>query len=292
MKSPIKSRGLIDIIIVNYNSTIALNSLLNSIDLYSTYKINHILIIDNHSSDIHALSSTKHRFPIKIIRNKSNKGFSFAVNQGLSISTSKYVALINPDCTINKSTFPTCLAILENNSDIGIIGGLIRHPNNTIQFSTNSKPTFTTALFEFTNFKRLFPNNPASQKFWNSNIYSSNVAIDVDALCGAFMIIRNKHPNTKIYFDSNYFLYLEDLDFCISHKNTNYRVVFNPHSSIHHMGGFSSKNKYNIVLRHWYHSRKRYFMKHLGIIRGSLLWIIFSLEEVILKLIHPFDKYA
>lgn len=293
IKSSKKSIGLIDIIVINYNSTNSLIKLLNSVNhIHDQKTIDHIFIIDNNSDDRCKITTTKYSFPIKIIRNKTNRGFAYAVNQGLHISTTKYVALINPDCIANKSTFSACLNTLENNPNIGIIGGLIHNLNHKIQLSSNSKPTFTTAVLEFTNFKRIFPNNSETKRFWNSEIYSYNSLVDVDAICGAYMIIRKKHPNKKISFDTNYFLYLEDLDFCITHKQNNYRVVFNPYGSIKHIGGTSSGNKYNIVLKHWYHSRKYYFIKHQGTIKGLILWVIFSCEEVILKLTHPFDKYA
>jgi hypothetical protein len=160
---------------------------------------------------------------------------------------------------------------------------------NGYHLTANTKATFLTALFEFTNLKKIFPNNYFSKKFW---VESENVTIpiQVESLCGAYMIIK-KYLNKKLnLFDERFFLYMEDVDFGNKINRLKYKVVFDPRSEIVHEGGKSSGSKYGTVLKQWYISRKKYFMKHLNLIESLTLSVIFFAEEILLKLIHKINK--
>ena len=101
------------------------------------------------------------------------------------------------------------------------------------------------------------------------------------------MLFFNKKVIDKIgLWDENYFLYLEDLDFCLGMRKMGYKIVFDPLAKIKHKGGASSNSKYNIVLKHWYNSRNYFFTKHLGQNQGKIIKLIFSIEIKLLSLYH------
>ena len=86
----------ISIVIVNYNTG---EYLLNCI--YSIFQYNHslkleVIVIDNNSSDksLELLDSLKQK--IIILKNKTNLGFSKALNIGLKKSSGKYICILNP----------------------------------------------------------------------------------------------------------------------------------------------------------------------------------------------------
>lgn len=274
----------LSVIIVNYNSTQYLKNLILSINKIDQI-VQEIIIVDNHSKDIKDLQITNKK--IKIIFNNDNRGFSKAVNQGIIISKSKYILLINPDCLIIDDSIVKSFEFLLKRKNIGAIGGKIQEMDSlNYQHTANSKPNFLTAIFEFTNIKKLFPNNIFSKNFWIENTFKSNIPIEVDAVCGAFVIFR-KYINKKLnLFNESYFLYLEDLDFGLKIKSEGYQVFFDPNSTIKHLGGSSSNSKYNIVLKHWYKSRKIFFKKHLNVVESVILSIIFTLEECFLQIYH------
>lgn len=286
------SSDKITIIIVNYNSTEYLIKLIKSLTLIRKI-VEKIIIVDNNSNDFNqslVFKVAKHT-KTNIILNNTNKGFSYAVNQGIKISTSNFILLLNPDTTVVDKSIEKLLKKIINNTKIGVIGGAIESMSSkTRQLTANTRPTFLTALFEFTNLKRLFPNNKFSNRFWvekKPNNHNRTEEVEVDGLCGAFMLFRkNLIPGGTNFFDENFFLYLEDLDFCLGVKNKGLSIIFDPSSKIRHKSGASSNSKYNIVLKHWYQSRKYFFCKHLNPIQGIILKVIFSIEESILSLYH------
>jgi hypothetical protein len=220
---------------------------------------------------------------LTLIKNKTNNGFAKAVNQGIIIAKNEFVLLLNPDSIILDKSIQLIYREILNNPLIGAIGGKIISKNQ--KYSATRKPTFLTGLFEFTNLKKLFPNNIFSYNFWIENNIIQN-STEVTSLCGAFILLRKKLNDKIVLFDENFFLYLEDLDFCLNIKKKGYKIVFNPNAIIRHLGGGSNNSKYNITLKYWYTSRKYLFSKHLNKFESIILNIIFTIEEKILFLYH------
>lgn len=275
------STDKISLISINYNSTKYLNKLITSTQKIDEI-IREIIVIDNNSRDINKIKTNPKTI---LIKNIKNLGFAKAVNQGIKIARSKIILLINPDTTIqNKSPIKT-YKIIKNDKKICAIGGKIVTIDNKIQKTATNKPDFLTGLFEFTNLKKLFPNNIYSKKFWveNNNISKPT---QVSSLCGAYMFFRKKTNKNLNLFDENYFLYMEDIDFGLSLISKGCKVVFDPNSQIKHIRGASNDSIYNIMLNHWYKSRKYFFQKHLNKFESFILTIIYNTEEHLLTLYH------
>ncbi|MDD4026961.1 MAG: glycosyltransferase family 2 protein [Candidatus Shapirobacteria bacterium] len=275
------SRSKISLIVINYNSSKNTNKLLLSIKKYIYEIIDEIIIIDNNSRDINYLNIKDQK--IKLIKNNKNLGFAKAVNQGIDNSKNDLIILLNPDTTIIDNSILKTIDLIEKDKNIGVIGGKIKYEYKKI-FTANNTPTFLTGLFEFTNLKKIFPNNRFTLNFWPEKIKKINKPTEVSGICGAYLIFRKYDKKEDInYFNEEYFLYLEDLEFGLNMKSKGFKVIFDPRSEISHIGGVSSNNKYNMALNHWYKSRKIFFKKHLNKVEGIILNIIFTLEELFLK---------
>lgn len=271
------------IIIVNYNSLKNLNKLLQSL-IHIESIIKKIIIIDNHSNKFNLTTSGKK----VIIKNNQNIGFAKAVNQGIKLAKTEIILLLNPDCELIDSSPIHTYKIILNNKYIGAIGGkIIQHNSNKTQFTATNKPNFLTALFEFTNFKKIFPNNKYTKQFWIEMDKNIKNPVLVYSLCGAYLFLRK---NIKTSFNEKLFLYLEDLYLGKTLETSKHEVWFDPNSRVFHTGGSSNNSRYNIVLEHWYHSRKVYFLKFLPKHQSYLLYIIFTIEEQLLKIFHYFKK--
>lgn len=275
----------ISLVVVTYNSERTIYRLLKSLRFINKY-IKEIIVIDNNSKKFNKNKITSISKKIKIKINKKNLGFAKAVNQGIKISKSKIILLLNPDTYLIDNSIKHSINLIFNNEIIGAIGGKIFNKENEIKYTATSNPTFMTGLFEFTNFKKIFPNNKFSKLFWVEKNNKIQKPIEVISLCGAFIITRKKINNKLNLFNEKFFLYLEDIDFGIKINRYGYKVIFDPNSKIIHIGGSSSKNKYKTDLKNWYISRKIFFKNHLNIIEGIILNSIFTIEEKILKLIH------
>lgn len=275
----------ISLVIVTYNSENTILKLLSSIKLINNY-IKEIILIDNNSNkfDKNQIQSISPK--IKIIINKKNLGFAKAINQGIKKSKSNLILLLNPDTYIEDNSIKHTINIINKDPQIGAIGGRILNEKEEKTYTATNMPNFMTGLFEFTNLKKIFPNNKYTKSFWVEKDRIIKKPIQVTSLCGAYMIIRKKVNNKFNLFNEKYFLYLEDTDLGININQNGYKVIFDPKSYIKHIGGASTKNKYKIDLNNWYKSRKIFFKKHLNTFEGIILNIIFYIEEKILKTIQ------
>jgi len=274
----------ISLIIVNYNSSHNTTKLIKSINLIDNL-IKKVIIVDNNSNDLKKLKIYKKN--ILLIKNDKNLGFAKAVNIGIKKANTKYILLLNPDTLIIDSSIRKLYKEIESDSKIGAIGGKIQNmTNQKYQFTATTKPNFLTGIFEFTNFKKLFPRNIFSKKFWVESDKEITKPLEVGSLCGAFILFKRKLGLDLNLFNESYFLYMEDIDFGLSIIEKGYKVIFDPNSKIKHIGGASSNSKYNIVLKHWYDSRKIFFNKYCNRIQSVILNIIFLIEENSLKIYH------
>lgn len=274
----------ISLITVTYNSEETIYKLLDSLKSIDSF-IKEIIVIDNNSNNFNKNKIESISKKIKIIINNKNLGFAKAINQGINISKSDYILLLNPDTYIIDNSIKHSLNLIIKNPKIGAIGGKIFNEKDEIKPTATNTPTFMTGLFEFTNLKKMFPNNKFSKLFWVEKETTIKNPIQVISLCGAFMIIRKKINNKLNLFNEKFFLYLEDIDFGIKINQSGYKVVFDPNSKIKHIGGASCHNKYKTDLKNWYKSRKIFFRLHLNKVEGIILSIIFSIEEKLLKVI-------
>ena len=209
------------------------------------------------------------------------------MNQGIAHSKCSYILLLNPDCVLVDNSIHIIYKQIINNKSTACIGGKIQSEDtNKPQHTANTTPTFLTGIFEFTNMKKLFPKNKYSKKFWIESKNAINQCVEVDALCGAFILFRKKIGITSLCFDQDYFLYLEDLQFGLDIRRLGYKVLFNPQAKVKHVGGASNNSKYNIVLSEWYKSRRIFFRKNLNALESIILIFIFSIEEQLLRIVH------
>jgi len=233
---------VIDIVIVNYNSTDYLLKCLQSIyaDLEGFPAT--VWIEDNGSADgIHRITD---QFPDVILsRNERNLGFATAVNHALKKGVAPYVVLLNPDSLILKGFFREALSFMELNPQIAIAGPRILDEDGSLQGSARAFPTPMTALFGRSSlFTRIFPNNPIT----SANVLTSRSdgihPMEVDWVSGACMVIRRKAIDAVGCFDERFFMYWEDADWCKRMWNGGWKVVYFPVVSIvHHVGVSSSQ---------------------------------------------------
>lgn len=278
----------VSVITVNFNSSDKLNTLIKSLSFIDTI-VSEIIIIDNNSKDVDKIDLKNKK--IRLFKNKDNVGFAKAVNKGINLSKNEIVLLLNPDCILTDSSPTKTLDKIVENKYIGMIGGKINYPDTTKpHYTATSKPNFFTGLFEFTNLKKIFPNNYFSNSFWVEKNTPINTLKQVFSLCGAYLFIRKNGKKHQNVLDEKYFLYLEDLDLGYIVENNGQLAVFDPESHVTHIGGSSSGSVYKIVLNHWYKSRKVFFLKNLPKYQGYILYIIFILEESFLTVFHKINN--
>ncbi len=288
----------ITIVTVTYNSSKNISSFLNSIiESDNLLLINKIILIENNSPEknetISIVNIFKAKYPnlITFISSKVNNGFAKSCNIGAKLSKSKYILFLNPDTKIMNDS----LRILYEHSRIchaDIIGGVSKKDVNNIHLTVVRHPSLTIGLFELTNLGKIFGIKRGHSDFYYQdlqNLYRNGADVEVDAVGGAYMMVKTSSFMSLKGFDEKFFMYLEDVDLGFRANVSGMKVYFCPHSTIDHIGGASSTNKYHIRHQAWYDSRRYYFTKHHNYLVNMLIQPIFIFEEYILKIRNYFN---
>ena len=96
----------------------------------------------------------------------------------------------------------------------------------------------------------LWPENPATRRYHMAGANRSQ-PLEVDWVSGACMLIRRQAFEEVSGFDPGYFMYFEEMDFCLRLARAGWRVVYDPVAEVTHMiGGSTRSAPYRKVLNH------------------------------------------
>lgn len=257
----------ISIIIVNWNTAHLLKSCLHSLYTWIRKYTFEIIVIDNHSSDA-SIEVVQTSFPdVRLVLNDKNRGFSRAVNQGLSIASGRYMVLFNTDAYLFDDSLDRLIVHMENAPDIAIAGGQLIYPDGRKQHSFDNFPSLLTELTNKSLLKILLPRKYPSKK----QEYSRPQ--EVDSIIGACMVVRKTCIDRIGLLDEDYFFFMEETDWCFRMKKSGFRIVYFPDCRIIHLQGKSAEQ---IPIRsrlEYFHSRYLFFKKNRGRLAHTILFL-------------------
>lgn len=230
----------LSIVIVSYNTKKILQECLSSVKDNEPKSFScEIIAADNCSSD-GSLEMLKNKFPkVLVLANNKNLGFAKANNQAVSRAKGKYVLFLNSDTVVGKNTLETMVKFMEDNKNAGAATCFVKLPNGQIDDACHRGfPTPIRSFFHFSRIGKLFSN---SQIFNGYHLGFNNInkIHEIEALAGAFMMVRRQAGEDVGWWDENYFWYGDDLDFCYRLKEKGWKIYFVPEVSILHYKGAS-----------------------------------------------------
>jgi len=238
----------LSIIIVNYNTKELLHNTIQSvIDTVKLPKYQ-IIIVDNASSDGSIEMVKKQYHQVNLIENKDNLGFPKANNIGIKQALGRYILLLNSDTKVLDDCIQKCLDYMDINNEVGALGcKLILASGKLDHACKRGFPTPEASLYYILKLHKLFP---VSKRFgqYTLNYLPIDEINEVDALTGAFMMVRKEVINKVGLLDETFFMYGEDLDWCFRIKNAGYKVIYYPEAvTVHYKGGSSKRKRYKTI---------------------------------------------
>lgn len=222
----------LSIIIVTYNSERQIAHLLDSIARSKDKLTKEVIIIDNASQDKSAQIALKHKSAPTVIQSPTNVGFAKSVNQGISISTGRYLLLLNPDTELVGNCLTT-LVEFASKTPLGAVVPRLLNPDGQPQPSVAKFPTITNAIrHNFFGCKTCFG------KYLPTSRTDPEV-VDV-AVMAAFLL---PHPVIDRIgsLDERFFLYYEDIEFCRRLKQAGLPIYYLATAKVKHVHGASGK---------------------------------------------------
>jgi GT2 family glycosyltransferase len=227
---------MVSLVILSYNKRDLTSSCLNSIFKHIPANECEVIVVDNASSDDSVEYIKKHFPKVKLIENKKNSGFAGGCNIGAKHAKGDYILFLNNDAELSSDPLPKMTEVFENNSDAGIVGGLLVNHKGSLQRSFGSFYTVLNVAY------LLFAGENGELKRFKSQAVTST-----DWVSGGFMLVKRSVFEKMKGFNESYFMYIEDMDLCYRIKKEGFEVYTTPYVKVKHLGQGSTNKAFAIV---------------------------------------------
>lgn len=197
-----------------------------------------VIVADNDSSD-RTVEIVKGEFPgAHLIVNPGNFGFARATNQGLRVAEGGYLLLLNPDTVVLEGTLSEMVRFMDENPRVGCLGPQLLNPDGSIQPSCREFLTYEILIWEFTGLSKLLPHHRRLGR-WRMGYFDHGSAREVDQPMGACLMVRREALEEVGSLDEDFFIFMNDQDFCYRLKKAGWVNYFYPIPKVAHHKGAS-----------------------------------------------------
>jgi N-acetylglucosaminyl-diphospho-decaprenol L-rhamnosyltransferase len=253
-----------------------------------------VVVVDNNSADGSAETIAKHVEVngwgtwARVLARSENDGFAAGNNAAIGPALSEtppydYFLLLNPDTVVHEGAVAALVQFLEKNPQAGLAGSRLEDPDGAPQ---NSAFRFPGILSELERAMRF----GVCSRLLAKQIVAPPVRNEIhrtDWVAGASLLVRRQVFEKVGLMDSSYFLYFEEVDFCLRAQRAGWECWYVPESRVVHLEGQatglkSGSSKRKRMPGYWFASRRRYFEKNhgrfyarltdLSWLSGHLLW--------------------
>jgi GT2 family glycosyltransferase len=263
----------VSIVIVSFNTIDVTRECLAHVRKHAAAVRHEVLVVDNASDDGSA-DMVAAEFPeAHLIRSDENRGFAGGNNPAMKIARGRYILLLNSDAFLAGGALEKTIRYLDDHPNIGVLGCKLTDPDGTMQASARMLPGPVNKILHITGLAARFPGS----KFFGRVDYTwwdHSEPRTVGWVVGAFFLIRRETMANIGVLDERYFLYFEEIDYCLTARRAGWEVVFYPHAEIVHIGGqstvrvpgkISAKGRQMVSIR--LTSEFRYYRKMYGWLR-------------------------
>jgi GT2 family glycosyltransferase len=205
-----------------------------------------------------------------LIKNERNYGFAEGNNIGIRFALDAlkpdYILLLNSDTVVDPGFLLELVRIGESDDKIGAVGPKVYYYDNPSKInSAGGKMHYRsgTAI------------NIGIGETDNKNRF--NEIREVDCLHGSAILIKVSALEDVGLLDQDFFLLLEETEWCLRAKKAGYKMVFVPTARIYHKEGFSRTQGCGV---YYYYSRNRILLlkKHQTSLRKAIYGLSITLR--------------
>ena len=259
----------LDVVVVSYRSPELLRACLQSLRDHPPAAPMRVHVIDNASGDGSAEMVRREFAEFELTESPRNLGFGAANNLGIAAGSAPYVLVLNPDTRLTAGALDGLLALMEADARIGMAGPRLERDDGSFDHaSRRSFPTPLGALGHFTGIGRRRTAPAALSQYRAPEVEAG----PVDAINGAFMLIRRSALERVGGFDERYWMYMEDLDLCYRFAQAGWTTWFEPSVTVGHVKAGSSGRHRSLRLNYAFHyGMFRFYRDHYAATRNPLL---------------------
>ena len=191
--------------------------------LEQTDPLYELIVVDNDSTD-GTRSFLESIAGITLVANDKNYGYGISNNLGAARAVGRYLLFLNSDVIANDGWLPPLLERLNHDGDVAAVAARLLNSDGSLQLAG--------ALLSRSGATLLYGegDDPYRAEY--------SFARDVDYAAGACLLVRRSAFNAVGGFDPVFGrIYFEDADLCLRLWSEGLRTVYEPRSTVTHIGG-------------------------------------------------------
>jgi hypothetical protein len=251
----------LSVCIVNWNTRQDLEQAIASVLTSEAGLSLEVIVLDNASTDGSA-EMVRERFPgVTLLRSGENVGFARGYNRAIGAARSRHVLALNPDTVVCPGALGRLVSFMDAQPDAGAAGPRLLNSDGSLQYSCRHFPTPMAAILRNTFLGRLRPRNHHTRSYLMAD-WDHGTAQPVDWVSGAALCLRREAWEQVGGFDEGFFMYAEDMDWCLRAQQSGWKVYYVPDAVIvHHIGRSSDQRPFPMVVA-FHRSMARFYLKH------------------------------
>jgi GT2 family glycosyltransferase len=270
----IENLQVLSVIVLNWRKpyeTLACLESLEQLDYLNT----EIIVVDNGSRD-DSVPLLHQYFPgVHILETDSNLGYAGGNNAGIRHALAhgaERVLILNNDVTVEPGFLAPLLAALQSQPDIGVVTPLVaEQASGGRVWALGSVVNWHTAEVRR-------QNAGEAVEAWRHR-----APVEVEIASGAAMLVKAEVFQQVGLLDEDFFLYFEEIDWCLRVRQAGYRVVAVPASVVWHkvsaalgtaspvVDYYMLRNHLRLIRRHWSWARRAFLEARITL--GNVLTI-------------------
>lgn len=230
----------VDVVVVSYNSAPLLGEALSGLPPCAS-----VTVVDNTSADRSIEVARAHG--AHVIENPVNAGFAAASNQGARRGTAQYLLFLNPDTRPTPEAIDALVRALDGDATVGAVSPRLRQADGREQ----------RAAWPF----------PSARAAWREALGLHRLGRHRDApgfVIGACFLTRRSVFEALGGFDTRFWLYAEEADYCRRMADAGLAVRVIDDVEIGHIGGASSVGAESLTTEHFERGAEHFVRRHEG----------------------------
>ncbi|WP_239020960.1 glycosyltransferase family 2 protein [Pontibacter arcticus] len=217
------------IVILNWNGLRFLQEFLPTVLAHS---LGHeVIVADNASTDTSVVFLKEHFPEVRLICHAQNYGFCEGYNLALQQVEAEYYVLLNSDVAVTPGWLAPILDLMHADKSIAVCQPKIKaqqHPQ-FLEYAGAAGGLIDQFGYPYCR-GRLFETLEADTGQYND-------VLEIFWATGACMVVRSEVYHALSGLEPAFFAHMEEIDFCWRVKNAGYKVMYNGHCEVYHVGG-------------------------------------------------------
>ncbi|WP_319501178.1 glycosyltransferase family 2 protein [uncultured Draconibacterium sp.] len=223
----------IAIVILNWNGVKLFPDYLPSVIKHSKGENIEVIIADNGSTD-NSLEFLAANYPeVTLLDLKENYGFAKGYNVALNQIEADYFVLLNSDVKVVENWIQPCIDHFEQDEKVVAVQPKVLSFNEPELFEYAGAAGGFIDKFGYPFCRGRILDHVEKDE----NQYDR--ASEIFWATGACMFVRAEAFKNAGGLDADFWAHMEEIDLCWRWKNQGYKIVYEPHSVVYHLGGGS-----------------------------------------------------